>query len=566
VSERRQILLVEDSETQALKLSAMLEHEGLTVERVVSAEHALTRMGSVRPDLVVVDYHLPGMQGDEFCRLLRMNSRTETVPLLILTDDTERDVERHGLESGADDHVTKSSDPEVLLARIQALLRQAPSDAPFGDGLPVLYEAQHLLLIDDSPTYLVYLEAELVQDGYRVDTADGGEAALAQINRNPYDCIVVDLVMPGMDGIELCRRLASLRRNTRVATPVLMVTGKDSKEDMMRALEAGADDFVSKSSDIAILKARIRAMLRRKLLRDEREIILSKFRDKELELLRERGAKEAAEARAGLVRELEDANRELKNAHIQLVQTAKMASLGELVAGIAHEVNNPIAYSIGHATTIERSLTEIAEEVGTTLGQRGQASFAKARQRIHDLRDGLRRVSDLVTKLRTFSRLDEGEFKRVDMREGIESALTLMGHRLKGGISIRRDFTDDNWLYCAQGPLNQVVINLLGNAIDAVGAKGEITISTRRVDGHFVISVSDTGPGVPPALRERVFEPFFTTKDVGSGTGLGLALSYKIVERHHGRIEIGERPGGGAVFAVRIPCNLEERNRADGTA
>ena len=255
---------------------------------------------------------------------------------------------------------------------------------------------------------------------------------------------------------------------------------------------------------------------------------------------------------------LEEANRELKNAQVIMVQNAKMASLGELVAGIAHEVNNPIAFSIAHAATVAQALADIAEHASKKLDQRSAARLARARTRIGDLRDGLTRVSELVTKLRTFSRLDEGEFKRVDMREGIESTLSLLAHRMRQGVRVSKRYCADNTLYCAAGPLNQVVMNLLANAIDAIGSEGEIFVSTERDQRAYCITIADDGPGVPPKLRERIFEPFFTTKSVGAGTGLGLALAYRIVERQKGSIEVGERPGGGAQFTVTIPTDLEE--------
>lgn len=557
MTDRRDILLVEDSDTQALKLSLLLENEGLTVYRAASGEQALGHMSGHRPDLVIVDYHLPGMDGDELCRLLRLNPATEAIPLLILTDDAETETERHGLESGADDHVTKSADADVLLARIHALLRIARTALP-RDAQQSFFESQKILVVDDSPTYLAFLEHELRRESYRVATVGSGEEALAHVNRWPVDCIVVDLVMPGIDGIELCRRLHSFRRASHLSLPVLMVTGQDSKEDMMHALEAGADDFVSKASDIVILKARIRALLRRKMLRDVHERVLDEFRQKELEVIGERAAKEAAEVRAGLVAELEATNRELKETQAQLVHSAKMVSLGELVAGIAHEVNNPLAYSMSHLGTVTSALDHVATETEGRLSDRTGARLEKARRRLDDIRLGLERVRDLVTKLRTFSRLDEGEFKQTDLRHDIESTLTLVGHRLSKRVRVTAEFTDDNLLYCAPGALNQAVMNIMTNAIDAAGEQGAITIATRRSGDRFEISIGDTGSGVPSELRDRIFEPFFTTKDVGAGTGLGLAIAYRIIERHRGSIEVRDRPGGGAEFVIVIPTDLEE--------
>jgi two-component system NtrC family sensor kinase len=239
-----------------------------------------------------------------------------------------------------------------------------------------------------------------------------------------------------------------------------------------------------------------------------------------------------------------------------------MASLGELVAGIAHEVNNPLAYSISHLATIESALDAVAAEADNALSTAAQLKLGKARQRTGDAAEGLERVRDLVTKLRTFSRLDEGTFKHADIRECIESALTFIGHRLGHGVTVDTIYADDNTLYCAPGLLNQVVLNLLTNALDAVGDSGRVTITTSRDATTFRLSVSDSGRGVPDAMRERIFEPFFTTKDVGAGTGMGLAISYRIVERHRGRIEIGRSAAGGAEFTVHIPLNLAEAGNA----
>jgi two-component system NtrC family sensor kinase len=569
MSTGRSILLIEDSDTQALLLSDVLENEGMAVHRSVTAEEGLEYLRANRPDLVVVDYHLPGMQGDEFCRLLRGNIGLDSIPLLILTEDTKSNAEQHGLDCGADDYVAKATDSDVLLARIELLLRRSQARPTGNASEASFFKAQQILVVDDSPTYLALIEDELRREGYGVTPVGDGMAALEAVRHQQFDCIVVDLVMPGMDGIELCQRVAEVREHVRALLPVLIITSRGSKEKMMEALEAGADDFVEKSGDSTVLKARIRALLRRKALHDEQERIHRELRDKELELVSERTERKTAQARARLAeqletanRELENANRELKEAHVQLLQAAKMASLGELVAGIAHEVNNPLAFSMSHLGTIAAALDVVAVEASDKLSAVGGAKLAKARQRAGDVHEGLTRVQELMTKLRTFSRLDEGTFKFADISECIESALPLIHHRLSDGVALQTDYADDNRLYCAPGLLNQVVLNLLTNAVDAIGERGRIAVSTRREGDAFCLTVADSGPGVPDELLQRVFEPFFTTKDVGKGTGMGLAISYKIVERHRGRIEIGRSELGGAQFTLRIPVDLAEDTHA----
>jgi signal transduction histidine kinase len=256
--------------------------------------------------------------------------------------------------------------------------------------------------------------------------------------------------------------------------------------------------------------------------------------------------------------DLERAYRELKEAQVQLIHTAKMTSLGELVAGIAHEINNPLTYSMAHLGTIVSTLGKLAGEA--TLTDSGTSYLEKARQRAVDARAGLERVTNIVSQLRSFSRLDEGEFKDADIKECIGSALEFLSHKIKGkNIEIVEDFGSENQLYCAPGLLNQAFLNLLSNAADAIGDRGTIRIRTGRDDTSCWIAIADSGPGVSDEIRERIFEPFFTTKEVGKGTGLGLPITYRIVERHNGTIDLLKSDLGGAELVIRLPLNFEER-------
>ncbi len=292
MNQDRSILLIEDSDTQALLLTETLAGAGMSVHRVATAEAGLEYLKSNRPSLAVVDFHLPGMQGNEFCRRVRDNTATDSIPLLVLTDDTQTNAEQYVLDWGADDYVAKSKDADILLARIDLLLRRSNARSSARPDETSFYEAQRVLLVDDSPTYLTFLETEIARDGYRLFTATNGESALLTARQNNVDCAVIDLVMPGMDGIALCRQLIKMRKPGR-SLPVLIVTAQGSKEKMMESLEVGADDYVEKSGDATVLKARLRALLRRKMLQDEHQRIQDEIRDKEVELVRERARNEA---------------------------------------------------------------------------------------------------------------------------------------------------------------------------------------------------------------------------------------------------------------------------------
>jgi len=557
------VMVVEDSETQAFKLRLLLENEGFEVSTVANADLALEELNQCPPHLVMVDYYLPGMLGDELCRRIRMNLNTRGIPILMLTADEGGVAEAHGLESGADDYVCKSESSENLLVHIRALLRN-PRQGVILSRLDSDFRRVRILAIDDSPTYLAFLTTELRNQGYEVEAEDSGSKGLHRLESQVFDCALVDLAMPDMDGIEVCRRIADKVQTLESPVAVIILTASAKDGDMTRGLEAGADDFVGKSSDLSVLRARIQALMRRRFFQEENRRIVEELKGKEMEMLRARTGQEAAEVRAAMAEklmransELELTNQKLKETHSQLIQTEKMASLGQLVAGIAHEINNPLAFVMNNLFTIEQGMELIAPEAEPHLKETSQGKLRKMRVRLKEMKEGLDRVKELVLNLRTFSRLNEGEFKTIDVEESIDSVLLLLHHKMNGRIHVETHYGPERSLYCYGGRLNQVFMNLIGNAMDSIVGEGKIVIRTSQTDGFFLISIRDTGKGIPETIRSRIFDPFFTTKPVGKGTGLGLAISYGIVQDHHGSIEVRSKEGAGAEFIIRIPLDLE---------
>ena len=247
--------------------------------------------------------------------------------------------------------------------------------------------------------------------------------------------------------------------------------------------------------------------------------------------------------------QLEEAYRELKAAETHLVQSEKMASLGRLVAGVAHEINNPVSFIATSVAPLRRRLDKAASASPADAAR----LLGEAREIIDIMARGAERTTAIVRDLRSFSRLGEAVRKAADLQEGIEVTLRLLEGRWRDRLTIHRDFEALPAVECDPGQMNQVFMNLLANACDAAPDGGNIWVRTRYDDGAATITIRDDGPGIPPESLGRIFEPFFTTKDVGAGTGLGLAIAHGIVSAHGGRIEVESAPGAGAAFRVVVP-------------
>ena len=226
-----------------------------------------------------------------------------------------------------------------------------------------------------------------------------------------------------------------------------------------------------------------------------------------------------------------------------------MASLGRLVAGVAHEINNPVSFISTSIAPLRRRLTQAAALA--------PASSRRALEEAEDLTGimarGAERTAAIVKDLRSFSHLGEAVRKSVDLHEGLEVTLRLLEPRWRGRIEVHRDYGTLPAVECDPGQLNQVFMNVLANACDAIRDDGKIWITTRTVDSDVTITIRDDGPGIAPDVLAHVFDPFFTTKDVGGGSGLGLAISHTLVGAHGGRIEVESAPGAGATFRITLP-------------
>lgn len=322
----------------------------------------------------------------------------------------------------------------------------------------------------------------------------------------------------------------------------------------IRNLVAGAKTHMRVQEEIKILKDKIEAQ------------------EKEIESLREL-IETTSEVTEKQKRELELTVGNLKLAQSQLVQSEKMASVGVLTAGIAHELNNPINFVNGNVYPLKQDM----EEVFLVLEKYEQAiqannlkefftevdvlkekmDFSYLIQEIYSLLKGIEegavRSGEIIKGLRSFSRLDEEECQFYDIHEGIDSSLVLLQNKIKDRITVRKDYGDFEGLECFPSKLNQVIMNILTNSLQAMEEGGELFIQTVSSAIGIKIIIKDNGKGMSPEVKEHIFEPFYTTKEVGQGTGLGLSISYGIIEKHNGNIDVISEPGKGTEFIISLP-------------
>ena len=271
--------------------------------------------------------------------------------------------------------------------------------------------------------------------------------------------------------------------------------------------------------------------------------------------------------------ELNNTLNELTQAQTQLVQSEKMVSLGQLTAGVAHELNNPLNFISSSIAPLQRNMEDllsllgkydsVIEEKKLSGGFSEVTEFKKVldytllvketKKLLLGINEGASRSENIVKDLRTFSRMDENEFKGVNIHEGIDSTLLLLSNKIRDGITIHKNYGKIEHVECLPGKLNQIFMNILTNSILAIEEKGDIFIETGKVDDKARISIRDNGQGMSDEIREHIFDPFFTTRAVGKGTGLGLSISYSIIEEHNGTIEVLSEPGVGSEFIIILP-------------
>jgi len=458
----------------------------------------------------------------------------------------------------------------------------------------------HLLVVDDDASILklcrFYLEAagSLGPEGVATELhfAETGEEAVDFVRGllergESLACAVLDIVLPGgCDGIDTIQNLWELDPSVQCT----LATGageRVEREVAGRLPLAGLDrwDYLAKPFTEFELVQKVRRsvshwhaqQVQARRTAENRELMERLERsNRELEAKvreRTRVLEECNIGQAHKNEELEQALRALGAAQSKLIQQEKMACIGQLAAGVAHELNNPIGFVHSNLGTLGRYVEKLREilEAYEKRSDPADAELAALKQELkidfvlEDLpalvaesTEGTERVRKIVSDLKGFSHPDEDAAVLTDINEGLRSTLNIVHNEIKYKATVHTDFGDLPQLRCNPGQINQVFMNLMINAAQAIEEKGEIHISTRREADAIVISIRDTGVGIPPDVQDHIFDPFFTTKQVGKGTGLGLSISYDLIRKHGGTIGAESEVGRGTTFTIRLPLGGEE--------
>ena len=414
----------------------------------------------------------------------------------------------------------------------------------------------NLLIVDDSKLNRV-LASSLVERNHidlNVFFAETGEEALDIIDSNNIDIVLLDIIMPGMGGIETLKQIKEVP--SRAEIKVLMYSTVSEKDYFKKCFELGATDFIHKPIEEVEYLSRLKSSIRQKRLENETKEYIEEIKEQKIKI---------------------------SDANIQLMQQEKMAGIGQLAAGVAHEINNPLGFIASNFAVLKDYVSKFVEVYAISMSDDSpeeihrkvyeyfeKEDFDYIFEDIDDLLNetsiGLNRVTEIVKSLRNFSRIDKSElFDSYDLNEGLKDTLLIARNRIEHKVDLKVEYGDIGIIEAHGSEVNQVLLNIVLNSIEAVNEKhtddiGSVHIKTYVENSYVVVSFKDDGIGIDEEHISSLFNPFYTTKPVGEGLGLGLSMSYDIIiNKHRGKIDVISDPGVGTEFLIFLPRNNIKR-------
>jgi PAS domain S-box-containing protein len=546
----RRILLAEDSRTQAERLCLLLEGEGYRVDVVNDGREGLERIQTAPPDLIISDVVMPDMDGYAFCHAVKSADRTRRIPFVLLTErNTPADFVK-GLQYGADNFITKPFQDEYLLDRLRRIFENLELRRSGHLDVEVTLSAggQQIVINADKQQMVELLFATL-EDLVHMNARLGESQRIIEEHARNLEAMVQ----------ERTRELRSLFDGIPMGLVRTTKTGKilDANPAFVQLLNfADRESFLQRN--FASFWADLGDRQRLQALLESQGVVRSfetRFRRSEGSIVwvgittRAIARVEGEVLYESAIQDIDEqkrAEQELER-HRQLVfQSEKLAAMGSLLAGVAHELNNPLSVISGQVALLRASLKD-----GPAVARAEKISRATER------------CARIIKNFLALARQRPTERQGVSLNEIVREAVELVAYQLRlDDVEVRFDLADDvPRLWADPHQLHQVVVNLVTNAHQAMRETPpprRISVTSRLDPGstRVRLEVADTGPGIPPAIQARIFEPFFTTKPPGLGTGLGLALCRGIVEEHGGSITLGDRPVGGAIFLITLPVEV----------
>ena len=592
------LLIVDDEPVNLVLLTHLLEPEYQVRAANSGADALRAAVSEPLPDLILLDVMMPDMDGFTVLTKLREDPASRGIPVIFVTAMDAIEYERKGLELGAVDYITKPFSPPIVLARVHTHLEYQRVDA-------LQRELQRTLnqIIDGTPVPTFVIDAQHKVTHWNKACAEiTGVAAAEMLGGNQHwrpfypeeRPVMADLVVDGAIEAGIDTHYKGRFQRSTVAVGAFEAEGffphfgesgrwlhftaaplRDDEGRITGAIETLRDVT---ERQVAVEELR-RAHAGLEELVEKRTMQLSES-NKALE--QDIAKREAAEQE--LLRrntELTTLNTQLSDAKQQLVQSEKLASIGQLAAGVAHEINNPIGYVHSNIGSLEKYLVDLFEMLSAyesaeaAIAEPAIAVKVKSMRESLDLdflredipqlmsesKEGITRVKKIVQDLKDFSHVDSTDtFQLANLHQGIDSTLNIVANEIKYKADVVKEYGELPDVECLPTQINQVIMNICVNAAHAMGdvERGKITIRTGCAGEKVWIEIADTGSGISPEVLSKIFDPFFTTKPIGKGTGLGLSLSYGIVKNHNGRLAVKSEVGKGTTFRITLPIKHVE--------